>query len=232
MRTNKFIIYVLIEILLFIALLISQIIYVSNGHLLNKNDGESFLLIAILHISLTIVTFIYAVALFCLNRNKNRIREDLFVIYFLFALIADVFFSFTQIGFMGHIFFILSYLLFMFIRKAKIYEYIIVVLVGLASNIILIITNKMTINMGLDSYLLPLLLLNMIMCIINYVKNKNKANLIIMVAFIMVFISDASIGLGGLIKNSGLINTVSFMVWPTYIIACVLINKYYELKRE
>ena len=115
MKISKLKIYIAIEVLLFIALLIFQIMYLNNGHNLFKNDGESFLPIAIAHVVITAVTFLYTITLFYLNRDKNRIREDLFVIYFLFTLIADIFFSFTNLLFIGHIFFILSYLLFMYI---------------------------------------------------------------------------------------------------------------------
>ena len=233
MKILMFKIYQLIEVLLFIALFIFQIVYISNEIKLADKNNSLFTPIAIFHVSLTFISFLYAIYLYFATKKMSKIRSDLYCIYFLFALIADIFFSFTSLTFIGHIFFVLAYLLIMFIRKAKLYEYIGVLLVGIISIIIFIILNKLTPIIGIDCFLAPILIWNMIMGIINYKKEKNKKNLVFLLAVSLAFISDLSIGLSTLLnKNIYISNTFSFFVWPTYILACVLFNYNYKLAKE
>ena len=232
MKITRFKIYLGIEILLFIGLLISQIIYMANGILLTNKNHDLFISIIIFHVALTLASLVYAIYIFCENRNKKRIVEDLSVLFFVFAFIADIVFSFEAITFIGHIFFILAYLTIMLVRKAKIYEYIITTGIGIVALVVLIIMNKLTLLLGLDCFLVPILGLNMIMCIINYVKDKSYAKLLLMIATIMSFVSDVTIGLSYVVTSSAIVvNTFALMTWPTYIAACVLVNKYYEIRR-
>lgn len=233
MRVTKLKIYLFVEIIFFIALLIFQIVYMSKGFYLNNRDNSLFISIAILHVLITLITFLYSIYLFYSNRNKDRIREDLFTIYFFFALIADIFFSFTKIGFIGHIAFVIVYSLLMFIRKAKLYEYIGVLSLGTIAIIILMILNKLTLVMGIDCFVAPLLLMNLVMGIINYIKEKNKNNLLFMIAVICIFLSDLSIGLSMMLYPSMILVNISCMLtWPFYIIACYSLNYYYTIKRN
>ena len=232
MKITKLRIYLLIELILFISLFTFQIIYLSKGYVLSDKTKDLFIFIATIHVLLTFVSFLYSIYLLIINKNNERIREELFIFYFLFAFIGDIFFSYSKYEFVGHITFILSYLLFMYIRRARIFEYIGVILAGIISVTLLLIFNKLTFVMALDSFLASILILNMLMCIINYIKNKNNFDLILMIAEILVFISDASIGLS-FIFNSNLVfvNILCLITWPTYVVACYLLNCYYTKKR-
>ena len=228
---NKFKIYIAIELMLYIALLILQIIYINKGYALTNSNNDLFIAIGIMHIAITFISLIYATYLFF--NNKERIKEDLFLIYFIFIFIGDLFFSiFIKYNFIGHIGFLLAYILLMYIRKSKIYEYICSLGLGLLAFIYLLITKKLTIAFGIDSFLGSFLIMNMISSIIKYVKTKDKAYLIIMLAAISIFLSDLSIAVAALSKNITLINTFSLIVWPTYILGCILLNGYYTLRKE
>ena len=121
MKTTKFKVYSFIELILYFILLIFQIIYLSYGYNLLDKSRDIFIYIAILHVLITLVSLIYSSYLFFKNKDKEIIREDLFIIYFIFIFVADIFFSFVKIDFIGHILFIFAYLLLMFIRQARIY---------------------------------------------------------------------------------------------------------------
>ncbi len=232
MKITKLKLYLITELVLFIVLLIFQIIYISQGYLLRDKSGDLFIGIAIMHIAVTLVSFVFATYILLINRNDGRIREDLFPIYFLFAFIADIFFSFTGYLFMGHICFIITYAIFMFIRKAKIYEYIGVLAFGVIALVVVLVINKLNLTIGLDCFLAPLLLLNMVMCIIRYIKEKNKANLLLMIALILIVVSDSSIVLSTFGSNAILVNAIALLIWPTYIAGCSLLNWYYSIKRN
>lgn len=225
--------YFLIETLLFFILLVFQIIYLAQSYSLKNTDGDLFIFIAIFHVLITLVSFLFVSYLFIINRNQDRIREDLFIIYFLFTLIADIFFSFTKYIFIGHIAFVLSYLVYMVIRKAKIYEYIAVVSIGIIGIVLLIVVKKLNLVMGIDSFLAPILALNMIMSIVKYVKNKDLNNLVLMIALITIFFSDICVGLSGLLNPDSIITNIScLLVWPTYVLGCCLLNLNYSFKRK
>lgn len=231
MKITKNKIYILLLIMIFIALLVFQIKYITEGKLLSDNSGN-FIYIAVSHVLLTFISFSYCLYLLFMNRKNKRIIEDLFCIYFLFALIADIFFSFTNLLFIGHILFILIYLTLMIIRRAKIYEYLIALGVGSLGIIALVIAKKVTLLLSLDSFIVAILVLHLIICIKNYVKNKNKANLFIMIAVILIIISDLSIALSRIFTNNILINLSALITWPTYVAACSLLNIYYDYKRN
>ncbi len=231
MKITKFKIYLIVELLLFIALLIFQIIYISRGYSLTNKKEDLFVAIAIFHVVITLVSLSFACYLLFTNIKSERIREDLFPIYFLFALMSDIFFSLEKTAWLGHLFFIGAYITFMFIRRAKIFEYIVVLAVGIIGIILLVVLDKYTPIMALDSFLAPILLLNMVMCIINYVKKKDKDSLLLMIALISIVLSDVSIGLTVITSNRVFINTVCLITWPTYILGCVLLNHCYQLKR-
>ena len=121
----------------------------------------------------------------------------------------------------------------MFIIKAKLYEYIGIISFGITLIIIFLILNKLTLIVALDCFVGPILLLNVIMCIINYKKNKNIINLLLMIAQISIFISDLSIALSMVFNpNIVLVNISCMLTWPTYVIGCALLNYYYTNKRK
>lgn len=233
MNNIKYKIYLLIELLLLIALVVFQIITISNGYLLNDKEHSLFIYIAIFHVLLTFISFIFTSYLLITNKNNRRIIEDLFMVYFLFALISDIFFSFTNYIFIGHITFIICYLTFMFIRRAKIFEYIMVLFFGIVAFIVLVSIGKLTLTLAIDCFLAPILLLNMVMCVVNYIKNRGKNNLLLMIALILIVISDSSIGLTILFSNNVIaINILCLIIWPTYIVACCMLNTYFLIKRN
>ena len=65
----------------------------------------------------------------------------------------------------------------------------------------------------------------MIICIINYIKKRDNLSLILMIAEILIVISDTSIGFS-ILFNSNIVfsNIMCLIIWPTYITACVLLN--------
>lgn len=229
---NKLKAYLLIEVGLYLTLLVLQVIHMSYGYSLKNNQGSLFIYIAIAHVGITLSNLLYTIYIFVSNRNKDRIREDLFLVYFSFTLIADIFFSLTNYMFIGHIAFVICYLTFMVIRKAKIYEYIGCGLIGVIGIIVLLLLHKLTLVLGIDCFLAPVLALNMIMCIIKYVKKRNKENLILMLALIAIVISDVSVGLSSMfLNNIALTNIFSMIIWPFYMIGCSLLNVDYKVKR-
>ena len=114
----------------------------------------------------------------------------------------------------------------------EIYEYICSLGLGLLAFIYLLVSKKLTIAYGIDCFLGSFLIMNMISSIIKYVKTKDKAYLTIMLATISIFLSDLSIAIAALSKNIAIINTFSLIVWPTYILGCILLNSYYTLKKN
>lgn len=229
MKDTKYKIYILMEILLFALLLVFQIIYIANGNLLIDKSKNLIVPILILHVIITLGSFVYTLVLYL--TNKIKMKENLFVVYFLFAFLSDIFFSFVKFNFLGHLGFVLAYLTFMFIRKAKLYEYIGIGLFGVTANIVLLLLKKNSFIVAIDCFLAPILILNMIMMIINYIKKKNKGNLLLMYALILIFISDLSIALSVAFKTPILINIMCLITWPTYVIGCILINSYYKCKK-
>lgn len=233
MKITKFKVYSFIELILYFILLIFQIIYLSFGYNLLDNSRDIFIYIAILHVLITLVSLIYSSYLFFKNKDKEIIREDLFVIYFIFIFVADIFFSFVKIDFIGHILFILAYLLLMFIRQARIYEYIGAFVLGSIILVTLLILKRLSLIMAIDSFLASLIITNMIFSIIKFIKKRDNISLILMIASILIFISDLSIGISELLSvNVYLSNTLCLLIWPTYILACILLNLYYKSFRE
>lgn len=224
---NKTKAYILIESLLYLCLLVLQVIYISKGFVLTNKEESLFTYIAILHVAITFGSFLYAVTIFL--KNKKKKKEDLFILYFLFILIADIFFSFPKLNIIAHIFFALAYILFMVIRRAKLFEYSIVLLVGIIG-IILAIIGKISYIIGIDFILGSSLLLNTVFVICKYIKDKKKENLYIMIALISILISDLTIALSTLKLADLYINMISLITWPTYIIGCILLNKYYKFR--
>ena len=228
MRHTKFKIYLFSELILYLALLFFQIIYISKGYLLVDRTKDLFVAIAALHVAITFVSFFFA--LFIFMSHGEKIREDLFLVYFSLILSADVFFSFTDHLFVGHILFALAYVIFMVIRKAKPLEYLIACLIGIAALTVICITKKITLILGIDCFLASALLINLIGCISNYVKERSREKRLFMIALISICISDLSIALSTLFKSGISVNAMCLITWPTYFFGCVLLALAYSVR--
>ena len=227
-KDKKYLIYLVAQVCLFIALAVFQMIAIIKGKLVFDRAFELFPVIGGIQILLTAVSFIFSVIIFLLKRKEGMTLFDLFPIYFLFALVADVFFSATKFSIVGHICFLICYLVFMVMRKSKFYEYIGIDIIGIIAAIVLIIAKKYSVQMNVDIVLGALLILNCAMMWIKFAKSKDKSLLYLSIGVSLIFISDLTIGLRTALPNS-LIggNVIGLLTWPTYLIGNALFLYYY-----
>ena len=223
MNKKRLFIYIAIEFILLTALLTVQILTAVKGFMINDKSGPLFYpYSASFQLSLTIVSFIYALITFILS-NKKKVFFIL-PLYFLIISIADVFFSWTPYSIGGLIGFLCAYLLVFICRKPKYYEYIIAGSLIAISIVILIIIKAFTPAMAVIMSLGVILTMNMITTWIRYFRTRDKNLLLIAIAFALIFISDLCVGLRAMVLNPIALNhIISFIVWPTYVIGNVLI---------
>lgn len=230
MKKKSYLAYLIVEAILYISLFVFQLLTAFKGGYIFDKSGPYFNVIKILQVTLTGVSLVFVLLYFLFKKNKKLELDDLFVIYFILIFIADIFFSLTKYIFVGHIMFLLAYLTFMIVRKARFYEYFIPLGSGTILLIVLTIMKKLNLQLGIDCYLGSVLLFNFIMCFINYMKNKSKTNLILLIALSLILISDLSIALRTIVLKPYFINCIiSFLTWITYIFGnFLLIKKYVE----
>ena len=224
--------YVLFEGLLFLALLVFQCISIANGYRIYNQEGPYYPFIGAFQISLTALTFLFALRIFFIKKDKGRTRLDLFPCYFLFILIADVFFSFTAIPLGGHIGFLCAYILFFFIRKGHWVEAIIALCGGSAALIVIALIGKLTPTLGVDCYLGAMLICNMASLWIRFGRQKKKELLPVCIALTLIVLSDGSIALRTFVTSFPANHIIALITWPTYIVANILLALHYAHSKE
>ena len=227
---KKFFAYLIIQACLFVLLLVFQIIIISKGRLVFDRTAPLFPFVGSLQIALTAMSFAFSMIIFFSKRKEGMTLFDMFPIYFFFALTADIFFSGINIVLVGHICFLICYIIFLVMRKPKIFEYIAIAVVGVTSAIILLLMKKYSIQMNIDIVIGVLLVLNCVMMWIKYIKTKDKGFLYLAIGVSIILISDSTIAVRGIASGSLVFgNIVSLITWPTYIVGNALFLYFYSI---
>lgn len=225
-KKYKFNIYALIEILLILAMLVFQVLIIAK---ISTKESIS-IPNNIIRMSLTSITFIFS--LFTFFSKKNKDKFDIFSVYFLLLIGADIIFTFMEENTGAHFLFLIAYILFMLIRGAKWYQYLMVMILGLVFTLVIIILGKFSVKLLIDAFLGTTLALNVIFTWISFKKTKTKLFLILSIAVSFILLSDASIFLSAIFKNNEtLANIINLFIWPTYITGNILFN-YSYLKHD
>ena len=221
--------YIAIEAVLLAALMTFQIITFASGFRIADKTGPYYPFIAIFQIALTAVTFLFLLSIFFIERKTNlKNRWNLIVIYGLLILLADIFFVFLDSSIPPHVCFLTCYLIFMFLRDNKWYEYLI--RAGLAGAAILIVglMGKLSPTMAVDICLGAVLIVNAIVFWIDAMKAKTKQAYLIAIAVTLILISDSSIVLRTFVSSSfSLSQSIHLVSWPTYVVGNCLIAYVY-----
>ena len=221
--------YLVAEVVLFLVLLGFQIAQIVKGYAIFDHAGPFFGHIGDLQFALTCVSLAFCIA--CFLKAGERERFDLFPFYFLATVLADFFFSFTNLGFIGHIFFFIAYFLFAFMRKAKWWEYLVALSIGGLALGLLAILGKLTVSTGIDAFLAGAILVNLVATWSNRLSKIDKGSLLLPLGVSLVFLSDASLAIRTFLPISPLGHAVALLTWPTYIAANVIFNLFYS-RRE
>ena len=226
--------YLITELLLFIALMVLQILLITQGKYIWDKESNLWDGIAGIKVALTSVSFTVVVITFIINRNKEKSLLDLLIIYFILTVTADVFFSFSTIKWIPHFLFLLTYILFIFIRNGKWYEVFIPLVIGLVAFLILWLgLNRDLIISLIDSLLGATLIFNMVMCFYKFFKTKDSLYLYFSIALVLIIISDLSIALGTAILKPMTVNHVICLFnWPCYICGNILIVSNYIVHKN
>ncbi|MCR5079577.1 MAG: hypothetical protein K6B65_06665 [Bacilli bacterium] len=221
--------YIVIEATLLLALIVLDIVTIAEGKSIMDKSVGLWNYIGAIKISLTSISLLTLILAFFLNRGKRMRRLDLFLIYFALTTTADVFFSFPLINWLPHLFFLITYILFVFIRKGKWYELSIPLVLGVIAFLIMHFVVKMELMTALiDSLLGATLLTNCVYCYLNYVRKKERFYLILGIATTLILISDASIVGSAFIHNPlALHNAVAMVNWPFYVSGNVIYVCFY-----
>lgn len=218
MKDKKLLTYIGIEATLYLALLVLQIVFLSQGYNLLDKSTKIFPILGGVQVGISAVSFIFAFFILFIYRKNELIISDLFTIYFSLIFIADIFFSTSPFLVVAHFMFVAAYILFMIIRKAKYFEYILVAVISSVLFFLLKFVLKMDILYSIaDSLLATLLILNCITCWLQFVKNKNRRNLLLSLAVSIILISDLTIAIRVQKIGPVLSNFFYFLTWPTYI---------------
>lgn len=227
----KFKVYVLIEILIFISLLVFQIIRLNKGLYVFRGQDDYFFTMGVIKVCLTYVSFCYALINFFNYPNMKKQKEGLIFIYMFMILVADIFFSLTPYSVVGHVIFLVCYLMMLYIRGAKRLEYIIAAALMVVAEVVLGFTIKFDFTFAIDIAVCVVVVTNTIGQAYKYIKFKDKIDLTLLLYTIFVLISDLCIVLSAKITSPVIINHIaSLLIWPTYIIDVILLNKYLEDK--
>lgn len=212
-------IYLSIEVLLLMALLVLQVIVMVQGHYISDQSVSLWPPIGILKVSLTFISLLTVVLTFIINRDKGVSTLDLLVVYFTLTVTADILFSFSNLVWIAHLLFAITYLLFIFIRKGKWFELFIPLGVALVSFLILWLAVKMNpLTASIDSIVGAALIFNVVMCWYKWNKTKDKFYLYFAIGVTFILVSDLSIAVSSFIKNSMVLtNSVLLINWPFYV---------------
>lgn len=225
-------VYVILEAGLFLALLTFQCFSIVEGYSIYNYGGPYSPYISAFQVALTAVTFLFAIYVFFYQKGAPKTRHDLFLLYFLFILIADFFFSFSHYPIGGHIGFLCAYVVFFFIRKGKWYEGLIALGGGLVALLIFAFLRKLTPAIGVDCFLGAILLLNVIMMWVRFGKEKRKDLLLVCIALSLLLISDGSIALRTFITSFPANHIIAMITWPTYVAADILLAFWYLNRKK
>ena len=226
-------IYLSIEVLLLVALLVLQVIVMVQGHYISDQSVSLWPPIGILKVSLTFISLLTVVLTFIINRDKGVSILDLLAVYFTLTVIADILFSFSNIVWVAHLLFAITYLLFIFIRKGKWFEIFIPLGVALVSFLILWLAVKMNpLTAPIDSIVGAALIFNVVMCWYKWNKTKDKFYLYFAIGVTFILVSDLSIAVSSFIKNPMVLsNSILLINWPFYVSGNIFIVCNYLLSK-
>ncbi|MCR4561798.1 MAG: hypothetical protein K5694_01125 [Bacilli bacterium] len=226
-------IYVIIEAFLLMALMILQIFLIAEGRYVSDKTASLWPYIGALKITLTSISLLMVILAFFLKRKEKKTTMDLLLIYFSLTVVADIFFSFSDIAWIPHLCFLLTYFLFVFIRRGKWFEIIIAIGIGLVAFFILHFALKMELVLALiDSILGATLVLNCGACYYKYAKTKDKFYLIFAIGVTLILLGDLTIVGTAKIKNPmALNNFISMLNWPLYVGGNVTIVSHYLYRK-
>ncbi len=229
-------IYICIEAILLIALIVLQCIQISQGRYVDDKLSDIWTPIGISKVSLTATSLIVVLIHFIFKYKEGLSTLDLLVIYYSLTVTADIFFSFTNIIWLPHLLFLITYLLFIFIRKGKWFETLIPLGVGVIIFLVLWLALKMNPLMSLiDSCLGATLIFNCVMCWYKYSKTKDQFYLYFAIGVTLILISDLSIAVASKVLNPMVINHIISMInWPFYVSGnvCIVCNYVLNSNRE
>ncbi|MCR5491062.1 MAG: hypothetical protein K6F32_02905 [Bacilli bacterium] len=227
-------IYILIEAVLFVALVAIQIATVAKGLYLTDKTSGLWNYMGAIKVTLTSVSLLFVLITFIGNRRKKKSFLDTLLIYFVLTVTADVFFSFSSAPWPAHLCFALTYYLFIFIRRGKWFEPFIPLAIGAAAFFVLHFALKMEFVLALlDSLLGAALAYNCACCYINYVKTKDRFYLRFAIAITFIFFGDLSIVLTSKVRNPmALNNAFTLANWPLYVSGNIGIVTHYMMLKE
>lgn len=229
------IIYISIEAVLLTILMVLLFVLLSQGRYIDDKSAPLWPFVGAMKVSLTAVSLLTVIVGRILFRKKKWAVIDLFGIYFLLTVTADVFFSFGNINWVPHLLFLCTYFIFLFIRRGKWFEVFIPLGVGLVAFLVLYLAAKMDPLMAcIDSLLGATLIYNCVCCWIRYGKGKERFFLIFAIAVTLILVSDLTVAITGKMRHPmWLNNVIGLFNWPLYASGNVLfVTHYLRLKEE